>query len=281
MTPTDPSADPSAGRTPPGPARGGRAAYVPHHRVEGPPGAPVLVLGPSLGTTMDLWQPQLPELTRSWRVLRYDLPGHGGSPAPGGPFTVADLADGVAALLDRIGAAEAAYAGVSLGGAVGTTLALRHPGRVASLVLVCTSPRFGDPAAWRDRAALVRREGVEPVARTAADRWFTPSFTGAEPYVAMLRGTDPEGYAGCCDALAEFDAAARLPEVSAPTLVIAGAQDGPTPPAGHADRLAEGIPDAGLVVVEGAAHLAGAERPGPVTEAMTAHLDRTWKGLGR
>ncbi|MFV2179357.1 3-oxoadipate enol-lactonase [Actinomadura sp. LOL_016] len=272
---TSPDRSPAAG------SPGGHRPYVPHHRVEGPPGAPVLVLGPALGTTMDLWQPQLPELARSWRVLRYDLPGHGGSPVPAGPFTVADLADGVAALLDRLGVAAAAYAGVSLGGAVGTTLALRAPGRVAALVLICTSARFGDPGPWRDRAALVRRDGVGPVARTAADRWFTPSFTGAARYVEMLRATAPEGYAGCCDALAGFDVTARLPEVSAPTLVIAGAQDGPTPPAGHADRLAEGIPDAGLVVVEGAGHLAVAERPGPVTEAITAHLDRTWKGLGR
>jgi pimeloyl-ACP methyl ester carboxylesterase len=119
---------------------------------------------------------------------------------------------------------------------------------------------------------------VEPVAATAAGRWFTPGFTGAEPYVAMLRETDPEGYAGCCDALAAFDATARLGGITAPTLVIAGAEDGPTPPHGHADRLAEGIPGAGLVVIDRAGHLANAERPEPVTEALTGHLDRTWKG---
>jgi 3-oxoadipate enol-lactonase len=251
---------------------------IPQYRLDGPPDAPVVVLGPSLGTSMDLWLPQLPALTRAWRVLRYDLPGHGGAPSPDGPFTVEDLAGGVAALLDRLGIAEAAYAGVSLGGAVGTALALRAPERVASLVLCCTSPRFGDPEPWRDRAALVRREGVGPVAGTAASRWFTPGFTGAEPYVAMLRDTDPEGYAACCDALAAFDATARLGGVSAPTLVIAGAEDGPTPPHGHADRLADGIPGAELVVIDGAGHLANAERPERVTEAITAHLDRTWKG---
>ncbi|WUI03474.1 3-oxoadipate enol-lactonase [Spirillospora sp. NBC_00431] len=254
---------------------------APRHRLDGPVDAPVVVLGPSLGTTTDLWAPQLPALTRSWRVLRYDLPGHGDEPPPDGPFTVEDLAGGVIRLLDDLGIDRAAYAGVSLGGAVGTALALRAPGRVAALILCCTSPRFGDPGAWRDRAALVRREGVGPVADGAAGRWFTPSFTGAEPYVAMLRATDPEGYAACCDALARFDATDRLGGVTAPTLVIAGADDLPTPRDGHADLLAAGIPDARLTVVDGAGHLANVERPGPVTEAITAHLDRTWKGTTR
>ncbi|WP_306434507.1 3-oxoadipate enol-lactonase [Actinomadura roseirufa] len=251
------------------------------YRLDGPRDAPVLVLGPSLGTSMDLWLPQLPVLAASWRVLRYDLPGHGGAPPPEGPFTVGDLAGGVLDLLDALGAAEAGYAGVSLGGAVGTALALRAPGRVASLVLCCTSPRFGDPEPWRERAALVRREGVGPVAETAAGRWFTPGFTGAAPYVAMLRGTDPEGYAACCEALAAFDVTARLAGVVAPTLVVAGARDRPTPPDGHASRLAEGIPGARLTVLADAGHLAGVERPDAVTEAITEHLDRTWKGRGR
>ncbi|MFC6885644.1 MULTISPECIES: 3-oxoadipate enol-lactonase [Actinomadura] len=249
-----------------------------HHRLDGPDGAPVLVLGPSLGTTLDLWAPQLPALG-GWRTLRYDLPGHGGSPAPGAPFTVEDLADAVAALLDRYGIARAAYAGVSLGGAVGTALALAHPARVASLVLCCTSPRFGPPEPWLERAALVRREGTGPVADSAAQRWFTPAFGGAAPYVAMLRAADPEGYAACCEALARFDATERLAEIEAPTLVVAGAEDGPTPPRGHADVLAGTIPGAGLLVVQNAGHLANVERPGPVTGALTAHLDRTWKGL--
>ncbi|HEY8479057.1 MAG TPA: 3-oxoadipate enol-lactonase [Spirillospora sp.] len=256
------------------------AGTPPHHRLDGPHDAPLVVLGPSLGTSMDLWMPQLPALTRAWRVLRYDLPGHGGAPPPSGPFTVDDLAAGIVRLLDDLGVDRAAYAGVSLGGAVGTALALRAPDRVASLVLCCTSPRFGDPGPWRERAALVRREGVGPVADTAPTRWFTPGFTGAEPYVRMLRATDPGGYAACCDALAEFDVTARLGEISAPTLVIAGEQDGPTPPRGHADRLAEGIPDARLEIIAGAGHLAGVERPGPVTDAITAHLEATWKGTG-
>ncbi|MFD0689576.1 3-oxoadipate enol-lactonase [Actinomadura fibrosa] len=256
-------------------------APVPRHRLDGPEDAPVVVLGPSLGTTADLWQPQLPALAERWRVVRFELPGHGGAPVPDGPFTVGDLADGVAALLDRLGVAEAAYAGVSLGGAIGAELALRAPERVGSLVLCCTSPRFGEPGPWRERAALVRGKGMGPVAEAAAGRWFTPGFGGAAPYVAMVAAADPAGYAACCDALARFDAADRLGEIAAPTLVVAGAEDVPTPPRGHADRLADGIPDARLVIVEGAGHLANAERPEAVTEAITAHLDRTWKGTSR
>ncbi|WP_067639540.1 3-oxoadipate enol-lactonase [Actinomadura latina] len=258
-----------------------RTRTTPQYRLDGPEGAPVVVLGPSLGTSMDLWLPQLPALARGWRVLRYDLPGHGGAPAPDGPFTVGDLAGGVIALLDDLGVGRAAYAGVSLGGAIGTALALRAPDRVGSLILCCTSARFGDPGPWRERAALVRREGVGPVAGSAAGRWFTPAFAHADAYVAMLRATAPGGYAACCDALAGFDATGRLGEITAPTLVIAGAQDGPTPPRGHADRLAAGIPGARLTVIEGAGHLANAERPVAVTREITAHLDRTWKGHDR
>ncbi|GAA4192076.1 3-oxoadipate enol-lactonase [Microbispora amethystogenes] len=250
---------------------------IPHHRFDGPPDAPVVVLGPSLGTTLDLWEPQLAALTRTWRVLRYDLPGHGGSPAASG-FTINDLAAGVLALLDRHGLAQGdrrvAYAGVSLGGAVGTALALRAPDRVASLVLCCTSARFGTAESWRERAALVRAEGTKPLVEATRSRWFTAGFPGAERYLDMLRGADPEGYAACCDALAAFDVRDRLGEVRAPTLVIAGAEDPATPPA-HAEVLAEGIPDAALLVVPGAAHLATAERPDVVTEAIVRHLTTT------
>ncbi|MBE3011685.1 3-oxoadipate enol-lactonase [Microbispora sp. NEAU-D428] len=250
-----------------------------HHRLDGPPDAPVVVLGPSLGTTLDLWEPQLPALTRSWRVLRYDLPGHGGSPSASGftrGMTVDDLAAGVLALLDRHAVETVAYAGVSLGGAVGTTLALRAPARVASLVLCCTSARFGTADSWHERAALVRAEGTKPLAEATRRRWFTAGFPDAERYLDMLRDADPEGYAACCEALAVFDVRDRLGDVRAPALVIAGADDPATPPA-HAEVLARGIPEAELLVVPRAAHLATAERPDAVNEAITRHLTTRWR----
>jgi 3-oxoadipate enol-lactonase len=243
-----------------------------HHRFDGPDDAPVLVLGPSIGTTMDLWEPQLPDLTATWRVLRYDLPGHGGSGAIHG--TVGDIADAVAGLLDLLGLEKAAYGGVSLGGAVGTMLALEHPDRVTSLVLCCTSARFGPPSAWRERAAKVRAEGLLSLADMLVGRWFTPGYAGAGDARAMLAHVDAEGYAACCEALAGFDVRDRLGEVRAPTLVIGGAEDIATPP-DHAETLAQSIPGAELVMVCGAAHLANLERPEAVTHAMLRHLERT------
>lgn len=242
-----------------------------HHRFDGPPDAPVVVLGPSLGTNLDLWEPQLPALTRSWRVLRYDLPGHGGSPARSG-FTLEDLAAELLALLGSYYLGSAAYAGTSMGAAIGAALAATAQDRIRALVLCCTAARFGTPQAWHERASLVRREGMEAVAATTPSRWFTPGFPDPEPYVAMLRAADPEGYAACCEALARFDLRDRLGDITAPTLVIAGAEDPATPPA-DARLLAAGIPGARLVVLPAAAHLAGVERPGEVGRAIVHHLE--------
>jgi 3-oxoadipate enol-lactonase len=259
-----------------------------HHRFDGPEDAPVVVLGPSLGTTLDLWAPQLAALTEGWRVLRYDLPGHGGSPAPPGRaagggteprLTMADLAGEVLALLDLYGLRRVAYCGISIGGAIGTTLAVTAPDRVASLVLCCTSARFGPPEAWRERAALVRRKGTEPLVEATRGRWFTPGFADPEPQLAMLRVAEAEGYAACCEAIAGFDLRDRLAEVRAPTLVIAGAGD-PATPVEHAKLLLGGIPGAGLCVVSPAAHLANVERPEEVGEAIVRHLTATWPPAG-
>jgi 3-oxoadipate enol-lactonase len=243
-----------------------------HHRFDGPEDAPVLVLGPSIGTTMELWEPQLADLTVTWRVLRYDLPGHGGSEVVHG--TIGDIAGAVAGLLDTLGLDTVAYGGVSLGGAIGTTLAIEHPSRITSLILCCTSARFGAPSAWHERAAKVRAGGLEPLADMLVGRWFTPSYANTRDARAMLAKVDAEGYAACCEALAAFDVRDRLGEVRTPTLVIAGAEDIATP-LDHAETLAQGIPAAELIIVPGAAHLANLERPEPVTHAMLRHLERT------
>jgi 3-oxoadipate enol-lactonase len=248
-------------------------------RLDGPDDAPVLVLGPSLGTTLDLWEPQLPDLTEPWRVLRYDLRGHGGSEVIPGPATMDDLAEDVLALLDGLGVRRFAIGGVSLGGAIASVVTLRVPERVAGLVLCCTSAWFGEPGPWLERAGRVRADGMEWLAETASGRWFTRGFAErhpdrAERVVGMLRGTDPEGYAACCTALASYDLRDRLAEVRAPTLVIAGAQD-PATPVDHAEELAQGIPEAVLTVVPDASHLASFERPDLITLTMLNHL----KGL--
>ncbi|AXK36984.1 alpha/beta fold hydrolase [Streptomyces armeniacus] len=150
-----------------------------HARLDGD--GPPLVLGPSLGTSLAVWEPQLAALAGSHRVLRWDLPGHGGSPAallPGdGSATVARLAALVLRLADAHGWRRFAYAGISLGGAVGLHLAAHTPERLSSLAVVCSSARFGDAAVWRERAALVRAQGTAPLAEAAAGRWFSPSPT--------------------------------------------------------------------------------------------------------
>jgi 3-oxoadipate enol-lactonase/4-carboxymuconolactone decarboxylase len=247
-----------------------------HHRADGPEDAPPLLLGPSLGTALALWDAQAPVLARRHRVVRWDLPGHGGSPAGliGPGASVADLAALVLDLADTLGLERFDYAGVSLGGAVGLHLAVHHPDRVKRLAVVCSSARFGEPAGWAERAALVRGEGVEPVAYSAVGRWFTPAFAGvpaARARVAELLRADPGGYAACCDALADFDLRADLPRITAPTLVVAGREDLATP-VSHARELADGIPHATLTELAGASHLALVEKPAAVLLALSAHF---------
>ncbi len=238
---------------------------LPHHTIEGPDSAPPFLLGPSLGTSTALWDAVAPELATARRVVRWDLPGHGGSPAEliGPGATVADLAGLVLALADALGIDRFAYAGVSLGGAVGLHLAARHPERVTSLALVCTSLHFGGADAWRERAATVRREGLAALAESAPRRWFTPGFT-VPALVADLLAADPGAYAACCDALAAYDLRDGVASITAPTLVLAGREDPATPPA-HAREIADAVAGASLVELAGASHLAPAERPAAVS----------------
>ncbi|MGW7636768.1 bifunctional 3-oxoadipate enol-lactonase/4-carboxymuconolactone decarboxylase PcaDC [Streptomyces decoyicus] len=257
------------------------AAPLMHHTVDGPEDAPPLLLGPSLGASLAVWDPQLPALARQFRVVRWDLPGHGGTPtdvlgpAPAPTTTVPELARLVLDLADSLGIGRFAYAGVSLGGAVGAWLAAHHPERIASLALVCSAARFGEPAGWRERAALVREAGVGPVAETTASRWFTPAFAHSPVATAMIDAlrdsVAPAGYAACCDALAAYDLRDDLARITAPTLVVAGRADPATPPA-RSRELTDGIPDASLVELSAAAHLAGVERPAPVLAALLGHL---------
>jgi 3-oxoadipate enol-lactonase/4-carboxymuconolactone decarboxylase len=210
-------------------------------------------------------------------VVRYDLPGHGGSPSgllPAAGATIADVGRLVLELADSLGIDRFVYAGISLGGAVGLWLAVHHPERIESLALICSAARFGDPADWRARAELVKEKGTRPVADTAATRWFTPAFAAAPAALALvddLRAVDPDDYAALCDALARFDLRAELSRITAPTLVIAGREDPATPP-DRARELADGIPGASLTEVAHAAHLAGVEQPGPVLAALLGHV---------
>ncbi|MES5818134.1 3-oxoadipate enol-lactonase [Streptomyces sp. RG80] len=244
-----------------------------NHRTEGPASAPPLLLGPSLGTSYALWDKVAPELSITHRVIRWDLPGHGGSAADliGPGAGVGDLADLVIALADSLGVERFAYAGVSLGGAVGLHLAVHHPERLSSLAVICSSAHFNGSKSWEERAARVRAEGMDWLVESADARWFTPGFT-VPRLVEDHRDADPEGYAACCDALGAFDLRDRLAEIAAPTLLVAGRQDPATPPA-HLREIADAVPGAALVEIPGASHLAVAQCPEAVLTALRAHFD--------
>jgi 3-oxoadipate enol-lactonase len=244
--------------------------------LDGPRDAPVLVLGNSLGTTRELWEPQIAALGEHFRLLRYEHRGHGGSPAPPGPYTIADLGADVLRLLDDFGIEHASYCGVSLGGMVGMWLAANAPGRIDALGLCCTSARFPDTGLWVRRAAAVRADGLASISAQVVSRWFTPAFAARFPpvpaaFAATLDDVDPEGYAGCCDAIAGMDLRPVLAGISAPTLVISGSEDPATPP-WHGAVIARGIESSRLAVIRGASHLASVSAPAEVTAALTAHL---------
>ncbi|WP_258308681.1 alpha/beta fold hydrolase [Streptomyces sp. NWU339] len=250
-----------------------------HHHVVGPADAPPLVLGPSLGTSKAVWEPQLSSLSRRFRVLRFDLPGHGGSradllrDAQPGRTTVEDLVSLVLDLADHHGWDRFHYAGISLGGAVGAHLAAHRPERVASLALICSSAHFGPAEPWYERADLVRLKGTAPLRETSPGRWFADASFADSPFGRRLLGAlaeaDPVGYAACCDALAAYDLRSDLAGITAPTLVVGGAHDAATP-VEHAQELAEGIPNAVLKVIA-CGHLA-VEQPRPLQTALTTHL---------
>ncbi|GAA3835743.1 bifunctional 3-oxoadipate enol-lactonase/4-carboxymuconolactone decarboxylase PcaDC [Streptomyces chiangmaiensis] len=249
------------------------------YRFDGPEEAPVLILGPSLGTTWHMWDRQVPELAEQWRVFRFDLPGHGGAPAyPAG--SVADLTRRLLATLDALGVQRFGYAGCALGGAIGAELALRHPERLASLVLIASSPRFGTADEFRQRGVIVRTNGLDPIARTAPEHWFTGGFAAAQPAITewavqMVRTTDPGCYIAACEALAAFDVQAELGRIGVPTLVLVGSEDRVTGPA-EARTLVAGIPDARLAVVPGASHLVPVEQPAAVRDLLAHHFSTAW-----
>jgi len=249
--------------------------------LEGPEDAPVLVLGNPIGTTRDVWNRQAEALSRHFRLLRLEWRGHGApgaqSGAPPGPYTIAELGADVLAVANFYGIESFAYAGVSLGGMTGLWLAANAPERVTSLAVLCAvlTP-MPSPDLWHDRARLVREGGMEAIADSVVPRWFTPSFVErhadeVEPVLEMLRGTQPEGYAACGEAIASMDLRPLLPLVKAPTLVLSGAEDPAAPPWVGA-ATARGIAGSRLVVVRGTSHFAHYETPGPVTDALLRHF---------
>jgi 3-oxoadipate enol-lactonase / 4-carboxymuconolactone decarboxylase len=246
------------------------------------PGLPLLVLGPSLGTSSHaLWNACALLLADRFQVLGWDLPGHGGSPAAREPFTMAELATSVLGLVDQVLEARGEpggsflYAGDSVGGATGVQLMLDHPGRISAAAVICSGAVIGTAQGWADRAQLVRTQGTAAVVEGSTERWFAPGFTTREPKVTdallqSLQDADRHSYAWVCEALAGFDVRDRLAQIDAPVLAVAGAYDQVTPEA-SAQQIADGVRSGRVTVLPGVAHLAPAEDPGTIA-ALLAEL---------
>jgi 3-oxoadipate enol-lactonase len=247
-----------------------------HHSLEGPEDAPMIVFSNSLGTTGAMWDAQAAALSDRFRVLRYDTRGHGETSAPAGPYTVAELGGDVLALLDRLGLERVSFCGLSIGGMTGMWLGVHAPERIERLVICCTGMQLPPAEMWTERAALIREKGMGEVIDATMERWFTPAFPERSPETVqrireIFLTTDPEGYAGCCEALAEFDMRGQLDAITAPTLVIAGEDD----PVGTPERAAavgEEIRGSRVAILSDARHLPAVEQPDAVTRELEQHL---------
>ena len=244
----------------------------------GRPGAPPLLLSSSLGTTAEMWSPQVAQLGDRFALNAYDHRGHGRSPVPEGPYSIADLGADVLRLMDRLELERAAFCGLSLGGVVGQWLGIHAPERISALVLICTGAHLPPAEAWRERAATTRAAGSpEPVADTIVGRWFTPDFAQANPELvaahrAMIAATPADGYAACCEALAVMDLRDGLPSITAPTLVITGAQDPSIPPE-HGRAIADAVPGARYEELDPGAHLVSVQRAAEVSALIADHVE--------
>jgi 3-oxoadipate enol-lactonase len=223
-----------------------------------------------------MWRPQLEALQDTFRPVAVDLRGHGRSPVPPGSYCIEDLGQDVLDTADELGIERFSYVGLSLGGMVGMWLAAEHPARVDRLALICTSAHMPPASDWRDRAARVRSFGMTAVADAVVSRWFTADFAAQHPavvaaYVATVASAPADGYAACCEAIAEMDLRDRLPAITAPTLIVAGDHD-PSTPLPHAEVIHRGIPDSRLQVVGPASHLASVEANEAVTSLVRDHL---------
>lgn len=244
---------------------------------------PLLVVGPSLGTSSVLWSDAATLLSDDYDVVAGQVPGHGVSPAATETFDVAGLADSVVDLVDAIAPGETFhYAGVSLGGATGLQLGIKHGERLKSLSVQCTGAKIGTPEAWLERAETVRSQGTPLMIQGSAQRWFAPGFMDREPerssrLLHALRDTDRFSYAFCCEALAGFDVRDELGSITVPTQAVAGAEDTVAPPSlarETVDGITAGGGTANAVTLEGVAHLAPAEAPAHVAELLRTLI--TW-----
>lgn len=246
-----------------------------NYRIDGADNAPPLVLSNSLGTNLHMWDNQVVELAKRFRVIRYDTRGHGKTSAPQGPYTFQQLGEDAIALLDALKLERVRFCGLSMGGMIGMWLARHVPARIEQLVLCNTAAKFGMPEIWNQRIATVSASGMKAITASVIERWFTKDFRekspkDIDPIVEMLHTTKPEGYAGNCAAIRDVDQRWPIAGITAPTLVIGGKHD-PATPYEAAELIASRIPGAKLVGLD-AAHLSNIERPEAFSRAINDFL---------
>ena len=249
-----------------------------NYEIHGKEGAPWLVLSHSLACSVRMWDPQIAALKGRYRILAYDARGHGASEAPKGAYTLELLADDLHFLLQELNVPKAHYCGLSMGGMIGQTFALKYPGVFRTLTLADTTSRYPAEAApvWADRIKTVEAQGMAPLAQPTLERWFTEPFRKSRPEVVegirkLILATPAAGYAGCCHAIPKINLTARLKEIKCPILVIVGADD-PGTPVSMAKEIHDNAPGSKLVVLPQAAHLANLEQPSGFTRAMEDFL---------
>ena len=247
-----------------------------NYHVDGPPGAPVLLLSNSLGTSLYMWAPQLPALARAYRVVRYDSRGHGLSTVTPGPYTIEQLGRDALAILDALAIARAHFCGLSMGGMVGMWLAINAADRIERLVLSNTATRIENSETYNARIASVNKNGLESVADAVVERWLSAAFREREPATtawmrAMLTATPDAGYAAACAAVRDIDQQNAIASITRPTLVITGTHDMATS-AAVGRRMAQDISGAQYVELD-AAHISNVEAAADFTAALTDFLD--------
>ncbi len=248
------------------------------YEIDGPEGAPWLACSNSLATNLTMWEPQAADLKRSFRLLRYDQRGHGGTEAPAGRYTYATLVADALALFDALGIARAHFCGLSMGGATALALAELHPDRI-DRAIVCDSPAMSTPASaqqWEERIEAARAGGMEAMVESTMARWFPPEIRSAKPphldaVREMIRTTPVNGFIGCSAALANHDYNTAVASVTRPVLFIAGSKDGVTP-AAMKDMSAR-LKGSHYVELEGAGHISNLDRPAEFTAAVRAFLE--------
>jgi 3-oxoadipate enol-lactonase len=247
-----------------------------HWQESGPRDAPAVVLVNSLGTDIRIWDDVAGRLALSRRVIRYDKRGHGLSDIPTGPYRIADFTEDLIALTDSIGLSRFSLVGLSIGGLIGQDLAIRHPARLAALILADTAQKVGTAESWATRIAAVRKDGLAAIADAVMERWFTPAFHREKPHELagwrnLLLRQPAEGYVATCEALRDADLTDDAARIAAPTLVVCGDGDQSTPP--DLVRTAAGrIPGARFELIPGCGHIPPVEQPRRLAELLERHL---------